>query len=172
MEIYQPAEDSFLLQKYIKRYAEGRVLDMGTGSGIQAKEAVKSSMVREVVAVDINKKAVEKLNEENIRKITAIQSDLFENIEGKFNLIIFNPPYLPQDEGIADEAIYGGRKGWEISERFFEQATKHLINNGKILFLFSSLTNKAKIQEILHNYLLQFSELAKEKHNFEELYVY
>src|SRR3989344_5917150 len=140
MEIYQPAEDSYLMQKYVRQYAEGRVLDMGTGSGIQAKEAAKSPIVREVIAVDINKIAIEKLKSENIRKIKAIHSDLFENIEGKFNLIIFNPPYLPQDEGIADEAIYGGRKGWEISERFFEQATKHLINNGKILFLFSSLT--------------------------------
>ena len=172
MEIYQPAEDSFLLQKYIKRYAEGRVLDMGTGSGIQAKEAVKSSIVREVIAVDINKIAIEKLKSENIRKIKAIHSDLFENIEGKFNLIIFNPPYLPQDEGIADEAIYGGKKGWEISERFFSQTNKHLVGNGKILFLFSSLTNKVKINQILSNYLFHHQELAKEKHHFEELYVY
>ena len=172
MEIYQPAEDSLLLQKHIKQYAEGRVLDMGTGSGILAREAAKSPMVREVVAVDINGQAVEKLNAQKIKKITAIESDLFEKVSGKFNLIIFNPPYLPQDKGMKDEAIYGGKKGWEISERFFKQAAKYLVSNGKILFLFSSLTKKSKINEILSNHLFQYQELAKEKLHFEELYIY
>ena len=174
--IYQPAEDSHLLQEFVKEYSQGRILDMGTGSGVQALTAMENPNSKEIIAIDINKEAVDNLNqlvkEKNFRKIEAIQGDLFENVHGQFHLIIFNPPYLPQDKGIEDRAIYGGKKGWEISERFFSEASKYLLPDGTILFLFSSLTNKEKIEEILANNLLQFEQKATHKLNFETLYVY
>jgi len=180
LDIYEPAEDSYLLQKHIKKYALGRVLDVGTGSGIQALTAIKSVNVREVVAIDINENAVKRLNagvkEKKLRKINAVHSDLFENVTGHFNLIIFNPPYLPQDKiagkAVEDAALYGGKKGWEISERFFNEVSKNLFADGKILFLFSSLTNKKNIDEIIGHNLLEFVEIDKLKIAFEELYVY
>ncbi|MEK6809363.1 MAG: HemK2/MTQ2 family protein methyltransferase [Nanoarchaeota archaeon] len=176
LEIYSPAEDSYLLQKFVRRLATGRVLDMGTGSGIQALTAIGVPSVREVVAVDINPKAVESLNLEiekrKLRKIKAVQGDLFESVGGFFNLVIFNPPYLPQDKGIEDAALYGGKKGWEISELFFQSVSGHLFPDGVVLFLFSTLTNKQKIEEILDHNLLQWEELGEEKIAFERLYVY
>ena len=176
MDIYQPAEDSYLLQKLVRQYSTGRILDVGTGSGIQALTAMESPNSREVIAVDINKKVVMQLNqqiqEKKLRKIKAVQSDLFENVDGQFNLIIFNPPYLPQDEGVEDKAIYGGEKGWELSEQFFSQVSKYLLPDGFVLFLFSSLTNKEKIEEIVTNNLLEFEEKVNEKLAFERLYVY
>ena len=175
-EIYEPAEDSYLLQKEVKSIAHGRVLDMGTGSGIQALTAAESSRVREVLAVDINENAVNELKEKTksnkIRKIKVIQSDLFENVSGKFNTIIFNPPYLPQDEGIEDLALYGGKKGWEISEKFFQQVSNHLISDGEILFLFPKLTDKDKIEELIAHNLFKFEELSSQKIAFEKLFVY
>lgn len=175
MDIYEPAEDSYLLQKYLK-LAKHRVLDMGTGSGIHALTLVKNPNVLEVIAVDINPEAIKGLNklieEKSLRKIKAIQSDLFENVRGHFNTIIFNPPYLPQDKGIEDVALYGGKNGWEISERFFKQVSLYLFPDGTILFLFSSLTNKSKINEIIKKSLLEFKELDKEKMAYEVLYVY
>ena len=106
MDIYEPKEDSELLKKYVSKFAIGRVLDMGTGSGIQALEAVKSKDVREVIAVDINPQAIKKLNLEVkktlCKKIKTVKSNLFSTMEGKFNTILFNPPYLPQDKGIED----------------------------------------------------------------------
>ncbi len=98
MDIYEPAEDSYLLEKHVREEAYGRVLDVGTGSGIQALAAASNSKVRDVTAVDVNPEAVSSLKGKN-RKITVKQSDLFENVTGKFNIIIFNPPYLPQDKG-------------------------------------------------------------------------
>ena len=176
MDIYQPAEDSYLLQKFVRQFAIGRVLDMGTGSGIQGLTAIEVPSVREVVAVDSNPTAVEALNAEiekkKLRKIKARQGNLFEHLEGSFNVIIFNPPYLPQDKGIEDAALYGGKKGWEISERFFKDASSHMFPEGVILFLFSSLTKKQKIEEILEHNLLQWEELDEEKIAFETLYVY
>src|SRR3989344_2045504 len=125
-DIYEPAEDSYLLQNVVRGSVFGRVLDIGTGSGIQAMTAVESSRVREVVAVDINPEAVEKLQAKQIRKLTVFQSDLFEHVEGQFNCIIFNPPYLPQDPGVEDAALYGGKRGWEVDERFFRYASRYL----------------------------------------------
>jgi len=176
MEIYEPAEDSYLLQKQIRNYALGRVLDMGTGSGIQALEAMGCPNVREVVAVDINPQVVVELNKEikekHYRKIKAVKSDLFENVEGKYHLIIFNPPYLPQDQGIEDWALYGGEKGWELSERFFHKTADYLLAEGVILFLFSTLTDKKKIDEIITRQLFEFKQIDSEKLAFEELFVY
>ena len=176
MSIYEPAEDSFLLQQYVKEYATGRVLDLGTGSGIQAFTAIAKGEVREVVAVDINTKAVQemesKIKEEKLRKIKAVRSDLFEHISGAFNTIIFNPPYLPQDKGIEDKTLYGGKKGWELIERFFEGVEEHLFPDGIVLLLFSSLTNKQKVDEIIEQHLYAAELLGRKKMAFEELYVY
>ncbi len=176
MNIYEPAEDSYLLQKEVQKHAEGRVLDLGTGSGIQGLTAIKSPRVREVLSVDINEHALNHLQKiikkQKLRKIKVLKSNLFEKVSGKFNTIIFNPPYLPQDEGIEDAALYGGKKGWEISEKFLHTASSYLISNGKILFLFSTLTNKEKIEELITNHLFQFKELSSQKLAWEKLYVY
>ena len=103
-----------MLQKVVRSYAEGRVLDLGTGSGIQALTALKVSAVREVVAIDSSEEAVtalqQKIKAEKLRKITVLKSDMFSNLKGQFNVIIVNPPYLPQDKGVKDQAIYGGKK--------------------------------------------------------------
>ncbi len=176
MGIYEPSEDSYLMQKYVREFSLGRILDMGTGSGIQALTAITNPNSQFVIAADANLEAVaaldHKIKAQKIRKLQAVQSDLFSNTPGKFNLIIFNPPYLPQDKGIEDPALYGGKKGWEISEQFFRQASAHLFPDGKILFLFSSLTDKKKIEEILASHLFRFQELEREKISFEELYLY
>ena len=177
MTIYQPAEDSYLLQKYVKKHACGRVLDLGTGSGIQAVTAAMVKSVKEVVAVDINPTAVKELKSKRVNKIKVEESDLFSNVKGQFNTIIFNPPYLPQDkvgkEVIEDPTLYGGKKGWEISEKFFNQVSKYLMPEGKVLFLFSSLTNREKIEEIIENNFLEFQQLERIKLPFfEELFVY
>ena len=176
MTIYEPAEDSYFLQEYVKEYAFGRVLDMGTGSGIQALAIIKFPNVKDVVAVDIDEHAVaqlqQRITEQKIRKVKVLHSDLFEKVEGHFNLIIFNPPYLPQDAEIEDHAIYGGTKGWEVIERFCKSASAHLFSDGKILLLFSSLTHKEKVDEIISHQLFEFVQLGSKKLSFEELYVY
>ena len=90
--VYEPAEDSFLLAEQVKKYAKGKVLDLGTGSGILAETALINT--KEVLATDINEEAVKRLKQKGIN---ARFSDLFSHITEKFNLIIFNPPYLPTE---------------------------------------------------------------------------
>jgi release factor glutamine methyltransferase len=141
--IYTPAEDSYLLQRHVKRLVEGRVLDMGTGSGIQAVTAAQKPDVDWVVATDINPSAIEAAKRRAkkagvIDKIDFVVSDLFDKIEGDFDWIIFNPPYLPSDGGIFDPTWDGGKIGGETIQRFLNQAKKYLTLNGSILLIYSS----------------------------------
>jgi release factor glutamine methyltransferase len=165
--IYEPAEDSFLLKKQLKNFIEKgmKVLDLGTGSGIQALEAKK--LGANVLASDINEACLENL------EVKTVQSDLFENIREKFDLIIFNPPYLPEEPLEPEDSklsTTGGKKGNEILIKFLKQAKSHLNNDGKILIVFSSLT--PKVDNILKKLNYKFKKIDQEKIDFETLYVY
>lgn len=201
-EVYEPMEDSFLLVKHVKKRSSGFVLDVGTGSGIQAITA--SEKAKLVIGIDISRDAIKLAKEnafkQNVKNICFFESnmfDLFKKIQAKkqfkntflkkiknkkiknflekkilFDLIIFNPPYLPQDKGIDDKSIYGGKKGHETLERFLSQAGYYLKENGKILIVFSSLTKKEKIDELLQDYCFEFKQIDEEKLFFETLFVY
>ncbi len=173
--VYAPQEDSHFLADAVRKHAFGSVLDVGTGSGIQAATAAEKKEVTSVVAVDISEEALRlavAANRNTKGKIRFLKSDLFSSINGKFDTIIFNPPYLPQDDGVVDAAIYGGRRGHEVLERFLNECNSHLNDSGIILIAFSSLTNKAKVDEIIEGNCLEHEELAQKHIFFETLYVY
>jgi release factor glutamine methyltransferase len=160
--IYEPQEDSFLLQRYVRKYARGRVLDVGTGSGIQALTALEKT--KDVVAVDVSEDVVRFVKSKGVN---AKVSNLFSKVDGKFDLIIFNPPYLPPDEHDDDIATSGGI---ELVDRFLSQAKDFLDKDGKILLVFSSLTGD--VDSVLKKYGYGFECLEKESHFFERLFVY
>ncbi|MAG78035.1 hypothetical protein CL616_01590 [archaeon] len=167
MTLYEPQEDSFLLNKYVRQYAQGKILDMGTGTGLQAVTAMEDPE-NEVLAIDINPEAVEYVKNKGVN---AIQSDLFENVKDKFDLIIFNPPYLPEDPREPEDsklATTGGKKGDEILKKFLSQAKDHLNKNGKILVVISNLTGKP--EELFKDY--SWKLLEKEEIFMETLSVY
>jgi HemK-related putative methylase len=171
-EIYHPAEDSYLLSRLVAARARGTVLDMGTGSGIQAENA--AGKAERVIAVDINRLAVEELKRRLPLNgnIEVRHSDLFSNVPEQFDVIAFNPPYLPADKRVKDLALDGGKKGHELIERFMEKAPEHLKDGGEILLLFSSQTGKEKIDQIIERSLMEHEELGMQQIFFEQLYVY
>ncbi|HLG24766.1 MAG TPA: HemK2/MTQ2 family protein methyltransferase [Candidatus Nanoarchaeia archaeon] len=171
--VYDPQEDSTMLEKHVRKFAFGKVLDMGTGSGIQAISAAQSSKVKSVIAADVQKEVIEYCKK-NIkhRKIKFLQSDLFENIKGKFDAIIFNPPYLPQELKVRDLALEGGKKGYEVIEEFLSGLSGHLNPEGLALIVFSSFTKKEKVEELVKSILFDFEELERMRIFFEDLHVY
>ncbi|HYD03122.1 MAG TPA: HemK2/MTQ2 family protein methyltransferase [Alphaproteobacteria bacterium] len=183
--IYEPEEDSYLLAQCVKKLSKGNVLDMGAGSGIQGFTALKSKNVTHVLFADINpaaikhiKNIVDKDKEDyDSSKISLIVTDLFSNIGKdeytKFDTIIFNPPYLPDDEFDDEKLITtGGKKGWEIYDKFLRQSKLYLTLNGQILLLFSSLTDKNKIDELVTKHGYGKNMIAKKGLFMEQLYVY
>ena len=149
--IYCPAEDSLLLAEYLeKQDLQGKnVLEVGTGSGFVSIVAAKKGA--EVDACDINPDAIEcaEINaKSNNAKINFFTSDLFSNVKGSYDIIIFNPPYLPEDEDdsiAGKDIIYsGGKEGKETIERFLKGAHGYLKKGGYILLITSSLTGKLK----------------------------
>ncbi len=184
-EVYEPAEDSFLLAQQLPKRVKGAVLDMGTGSGIQAEAAARSGKVSSVLAVDVNTQALRALKnldrkalEHRYRKkISVLKSDLFSKIgHRRFDTIIFNPPYLPEMKGeerdLLTKAIVGGKKGWELIARFMDHVSAYLKPAGKIILLCSSLTGKEKVLESIAANLFDAQLLSSKQQFFETLSVY
>ena len=170
--VYDPAEDSHLLAEVVRKYATGSVLDMGTGSGVLALEAAKKKSVKKVLAVDVDPQAVAYVKKFKAKKLTVKKSDLFSNIKGKYNTVIFNPPYLPQDKGIEDLALYGGKRGYELTLKFLGDVGEYMVSDGTLLLLFSSLTKKDVIDDALWKGLFDYEQVGHSLHFMEELYVY
>lgn len=169
-EVYKPREDSYILAKHVENNVFGHVLDMGTGSGIQAVVAAKKPEVVKVVAVDLNQKALDAakvlaVNEGVYNKIEFICSDLFENVEDRFDWIIFNAPYLPS-EGKFDEISWvGGITGSELITRFLLQVHEYMKENGNILLVYSSVTG---IRE--NDFGFKWELLEKKRFFFEMIF--
>jgi release factor glutamine methyltransferase len=157
--VYEDREDSWLLQKEVEQRAKGKfVLDVGCGTGIQGITAFKQGAER-VVCTDLNPNACAltkrnaKLNDCKIEVVCGNLLDFFKDV--KFDLIVFNTPYLPQKN---ENIQWSGGK--EVINRFLEQAKSFLSRNGEILFVFSSYTGLSGIEIVVERKL-----------DFETLYV-
>jgi len=170
--IYEPAEDSYLMSEVLnkklplllKENTNLSLLEIGVGSGIQMQTAKKLG-AKNIFGIDINSQAIE-----HCKKLgfNCKKSNLFKNIKTKFDLIIFNPPYLPEEKLEDKEsklATTGGKQGSEIINEFLNQAKFHLNKNGKIFLLTSSLTKGINFK----NY--KKKKLAEKKLFFETLFV-
>lgn len=145
-DVYEPAEDSILLLKYAGKYRGKRIMEMGCGSGVVSVECAVNN---EVTAVDIMDSAIrvtEKRAEMGGRNIKVIKSDLFSKVEKKYDVIMFNPPYLPCE---GDITVCGGEGGIEVVRRFLTDAKEHLAENGEILLI---LSTKSDIDSITHEF--------------------
>lgn len=161
----------FLLE-VIPEIKPDKVLDLGTGSGINA--IIASKFAKTVHAVDKNPSAVLcttsniALNRKQ-QSIFVFQGDLFEPVKDeKYDLILFNPPYYKgEPKNLGEIALYGGET-LEIMSRFASEAKSKLNKNGCILLFLSTEGEALKILDIMgkNGYkclLLQNKELFIEK---------
>ena len=150
--------------EYIKKSKKDsfRILDLCTGSGIIAITLKKEIVEKytEIVASDISEKAlsiaIENANNNNAN-ITFIKSDLFDNISGKFDLIISNPPYISYKDKITIKdsvlnydphlALFAEEDGIYFYRKIIENANQYLENDGTI-FLEIGYDQKEKILEL------------------------
>lgn len=149
--VYMPAEDTFMVARHIPLNLAGKkVLDLGCGSGVLGIIAATNGA--DVTASDINPDAIidtKKNAKRHNVKIKTVKSNLFKNIKGKFDLILFNPPYIPSDahdiyiSPSLRKALVSGKRGADIMKIFLKEFHKHLNKGGRVLLIISSL-NKIK----------------------------
>lgn len=131
--VYKPLENEHACAEYCR---EGdRVLDLGCGSGVGT--VFVAPKAREVMAVDISALAV-KNTEENCRlhglkNVTVRQSDMFSHVEGKFDLILANPPYIAEQFENEEEQFATSTR---YLPALFAHAGEHLADHGRILMQF------------------------------------
>jgi release factor glutamine methyltransferase len=169
--VYPPSEDTFLLLECLEINSKDKVLEMGCGTGMIALHCAKAGGL--VTAVDINPKAVDcaRVNaKRNGLDIKVLHSDLFLDVEGCFDLIIFNPPYVPDEiKGEIERSWAGGEDGVRVLERFLKDAPEHLAKGGRILVLLSTTMEDAALQCVLSQFVRD--RLSSKKLFFEKIWV-
>ena len=159
-------ETENLVEKTLEKINDGNtVLDLCTGSGCIAI-AIASKKNVKVVASDISAKALDvaKGNVTKLgldEKISVIESDLFEKIDGKFDVIVSNPPYIPtkEIETLDREvkefdpliALDGGEDGLDVYRRIAKEAKAHL-NKGGYIFMECGENQAEAIKELLSDF--------------------
>jgi release factor glutamine methyltransferase len=142
-----------------------RILDIGTGSGAIALAFAKELPRARIVATDISPAAltIAKKNTRNLglaKHIEFLHGDLFEPVEGIFDIIVSNPPYIADQEyqklppGVKDyepkEALWAGQTGVEFYEKLIYQSKNHLNKNGWLLLEIGA-KQEASVRKIMEN---------------------
>ncbi|ABK14076.1 MAG: methyltransferase [Methanothrix sp.] len=177
VDVYPPSEDTYLLMRAAisEASAGDSVIEIGCGSGVISASLI--GKVRSILATDINPHAVRAAASLGI---PAVRADLFHGINSKFDLILFNPPYLPTEDGLdlnpeddrwLSTALDGGADGREVIERFLKGVKNIMSPRGRLLLLISSLTGLDEVQELARRSGFNTEIVAMERYFFEELYV-
>lgn len=173
--VYVPAEDSYMLADNLEIKEGASVLEIGTGSGIVAMYA--SRLSDNITVTDINFDACElarkNFEDNGIENIEILFGNLFEPVESrKFDVILFNTPYLPTDDGdVIDDtlnyAFDGGLNGRKVIDLFLDEVGNHLNDGGIVQMIQSSLSGNDETLQRLDE-MGFIAEIAESEHFFFE----
>lgn len=141
-----------------------KILDIGTGSGAISLALSKNLKDSKIIGVDISKNAIDLANENkiklNINNVEFKESDIFSNIEEKFDIIVSNPPYINKEDFEKldkklyyepQNALYGGEDGLYFYKKIIKNTKNFLNKNGKI-YLEIGYDQKHSISNLLEEY--------------------
>ena len=172
--MYAPSDDTFLLADCIRQYSGRRALEIGVGSGLLLDILEKNFAY--VAGSDIDLQALQHCKQQKISSahVLLVCCDAGSAFGiGKFDLIVSNPPYLPNDEdnNILDSTVHGGPTGIEATIHFINSALPLLAGDGKLLIVISSFANSSALDKVvLENDM--HKKIVKEKRLFyETLYI-
>jgi len=168
--VYPVGEDSIFLIRSLAVSSE-KVLEIGCGSGVVSLHCARNGC--SVVSVDINPNAVAAAKHNS--KINDIEldvrgSDVFSNVTERFDTIIFNLPYLPEeDDGLEAKAWSGGPDGMGPLPKVLNGLADHLRDDGRLVIVISSLMEQLALMTLLEGYSVK--ELGRLPLFFEQLFV-
>lgn len=173
--LYEPAEDSRLLADAAVDVVSprDRVLDVGTGSGYVASRIAETTGAR-VVGSDVNPHACRAAAEAGIETVRGSLVAPFR--DAAFDVVTFNPPYLPADEDAARDdwmevALTGGETGRSVVDPFLDSVGRVVAPDGEVLLLVSTLTGLEAVTERARDRGFTVETLAEESYPFERLVV-
>jgi len=164
---FPPCPDSILFANFLSKLKNtGKVLDMGTGSGILALSIAKNASY--VLAVDINKDALRSTKENallnRINNIKFRYSNVFSNIKEKFDTIIFNPPFrFFKPKNLLDKSMTD--HNYKTLSNFFKNVNKHLNKKGKIYIIFSNSGDIKYLEKMINKGGFSFKILKRVRSN-------
>jgi release factor glutamine methyltransferase len=178
-DVYRPSHDTFLLAHAVGHEVRpgDRFLEVGCGAGLVSMVAARRGAT--VTATDLNAEAVRLAQEnasENAVAMDVRKADLLEGLAGPFDVVAFNPPYLPTGPGDVipgplNLAFDGGRDGNETVLRFAAQVARLRPLPRAILVVHSSLADPAALAAALATLGYEGAIVAEEAHFFERIQV-
>jgi len=167
--LYLPSDDTIFLANTVNRYSGTLALEIGTSSGIVLMELAKQ--FKTVIGTDIDFCSLKRLLEmsRNQRVICCHAASALHGI--KFDLIVTNPPYLPNVTGYIDNTTDGGLAGVEITIDFLKDAIDRLEIGGKILIIVSSISDTRKLDSFLSKNNIMVKKIAQKELFYETLQI-
>jgi len=162
--VYLASEDSLLLRRVLARFSGEACLEIGSGNGGNLSELVKRFSF--VVGTDI---VPPEMPLGGCELVLADRASCFR--DSTFDLVAFNPPYLPSEE-VSDAAVDGGRDGVDAAVAFLEEAVRVVKATGTIVILLSSHNPRQRIEFICREHGLSMTLEESERLFYENLAVY
>ena len=168
--MYAPSDDSYLLEDCIRQYNGRRALEIGIGSGLLLSILEKNFSF--VAGSDIDLQALQHCRQQQTISSNALLVCCDAGSAfgiGKFDLIVSNPPYLPNDDcyNIRDPTVHGGPTGIETTVHFINSALPLLAGDGKMLIVISSFADSETLDNVVVENKLRM-KVVKEKRLFYE----
>jgi release factor glutamine methyltransferase len=168
--MYVPSDDTFLLADCIRQYSGRWALEIGVGSGLLLRMLEKNFAY--VAGSDIDLQALQHSKQRSSKALLVCcdAASAFGTV--KFDLIVSNPPYLPDDDdnnnnSFRDLNVHGGPKGIETAIHFINSALPLLARDGKMLLVISSLTDSSALDNVIEEKNVH-KKIIKEKRLFYE----
>jgi len=170
---YAWGEDTALLVEVVRSLMPvSLAVEVGCGRGYVAEELCGKA--DGVIGLDVQWEALQSSKERlrpHMAAVDLIQGDGLACLRPSrtISLVVSNPPYLPNDEGMFDPAIHGGPAGYETALKILEESVELMGGGLNAVIILSSLSNPSRLIEWAGQKRIQVSTVGRRRLFFEEL---